>query len=113
MEDAIREAQGSGSVDQLAKGLVRYALSCEHSRKPIKRADINEKGGCIEVLYDLRLTDTVLGSYTRLFKDVFAQANSQLMDVFGMQFVELPKADKVTLRQKRGMCPVLLLPYYL
>ncbi|KAH6875083.1 MAGE family-domain-containing protein [Alternaria rosae] len=87
MEDAIREAQGSGSVDQLAKGLVRYALSCEHSRKPIKRADINER---------------VLGSYTRLFKDVFAQANSQLMDVFGMQFVELPKADKVTLRQKRA-----------
>ncbi|KAI4913450.1 uncharacterized protein J4E92_009799 [Alternaria infectoria] len=87
MEDAIREAQGSGSVDQLAKGLVRYALSCEHSRKPIKRADINEK---------------VLGSYTRLFKDVFSHANSQLMDVFGMQFVELPKADKVTLRQKRA-----------
>lgn len=49
----------------------------------------------------------VLGSYTRLFKDVFAQANSQLMDVFGMQFVELPKADKVTLRQKRGMYPGL------
>ena len=36
--------QGSGSVQQLAKGLVRYALSCEHSRKPIKRQDINEKG---------------------------------------------------------------------
>jgi hypothetical protein len=47
MEDAIRQAQGSGSVEQLAKGLVRYALSCEHSRKPIKRADINEKGDCI------------------------------------------------------------------
>jgi hypothetical protein len=45
----------------------------------------------------------VLGSYTRLFKDVFTQANSQLMDVFGMQFVELPKAEKVTMRQKRGM----------
>lgn len=44
MEDTIREAQGSGSVEQLAKGLVRYALSCEHSRKPIKRPDINEKG---------------------------------------------------------------------
>ncbi|KAL1797194.1 hypothetical protein ACET3X_003800 [Alternaria dauci] len=79
--------QGSGSVGQLAKGLVRYALSCEHSRKPIKRQDINEK---------------VLGSYTRLFKDVFVEANSQLMDVFGMQFVELPRAEKVTLRQKRA-----------
>ena len=50
MDDAIREAQGSGSVDQLAKGLVRYALSCEHSRKPIKRADINEKGECVDNL---------------------------------------------------------------
>jgi hypothetical protein len=42
MEEAM--TQGSGSVDQLAKALVRYALSCEHSRKPIKRQDINEKG---------------------------------------------------------------------
>jgi hypothetical protein len=25
------------------------------------------------------------------------------MDVFGMQLVELPRAEKVTLRQKRGM----------
>ncbi|KAG9186301.1 hypothetical protein G6011_02857 [Alternaria panax] len=85
MDEAMN--QGSGSVDQLAKSLVRYALACEHSRKPIKRQDINEK---------------VLGSYTRLFKEVFAQANSQLMDVFGMQFVELPRAEKVTLRQKRA-----------
>jgi hypothetical protein len=35
------------------------------------------------------------------------------MDVFGMQLVELPKAEKVTMRQKRGryhvqlqQCPV-------
>lgn len=25
------------------------------------------------------------------------------MDVFGMQIVELPKAERVTMRQKRGM----------
>jgi len=37
---------GSGSLGQLAKGLVRYALACEHARKPIKRQDINEKGEC-------------------------------------------------------------------
>jgi hypothetical protein len=102
MEEAIN--QGSGSVDQLAKGLVRYALSCEHSRKPIKRQDINEKGQCIDIVHGTGLIVAVLGSHTRLFKDVFAQANSQLMDVFGMQFVELPRAEKVTLRQKRGMC---------
>ena len=35
---------GSGGVQQLSKGLVRYALACEHARKPIKRAEINEKG---------------------------------------------------------------------
>jgi hypothetical protein len=57
----------------------------------------------LEIIYETRLTVAVLGSYTRLFKDVFAQANSQLMDVFGMQFVELPRAEKVTLRQKRGV----------
>jgi hypothetical protein len=44
MEDAERDSGGSGSLEQLSKGLVRYALSCEHSRKPIKRQDISEKG---------------------------------------------------------------------
>lgn len=38
-----------------------------------------------------------------MFKSVFDAANTMLMDVFGMQMVELPKAEKVTLRQKRGM----------
>ncbi|EOA90000.1 hypothetical protein ACJQWK_07391 [Exserohilum turcicum] len=89
-DDAGDDAGGGGgieSVDHMAKGLVRYALSCEHSRKPIKRQDINEK---------------VLGSHGRLFKQVFAQANSQLMHVFGMHLVELPRAERVTLRQKRA-----------
>lgn len=44
----------------------------------------------------------VLGSHARLFKSVFDQANSELMDVFGMAMVELPKGEKVTARQKRG-----------
>ena len=35
---------GIESVEHMAKALVRYALSCEHSRRPIKRQDINEKG---------------------------------------------------------------------
>jgi hypothetical protein len=43
MEDGERDT-GSGSIEQLSKGLVRYALSCEHSRKPIKRQDITDKG---------------------------------------------------------------------
>ena len=45
----------------------------------------------------------VLGSHRSLFRDVFTSANSQLQQVFGMQMVELPKAEKVTMRQKRGM----------
>lgn len=42
MEDS--QNNGSGSLEQLSKGLVRYALSCEFARKPIKRQDVNEKG---------------------------------------------------------------------
>jgi hypothetical protein len=49
------------------------------------------------------LTVEVLGSHTRVFKDVFNRANAELMDVFGMQLIELPKAERVTLRQKRGV----------
>lgn len=45
MEDGQQE-NGSGGIEQLAKGLVRYALSCEYARKPIKRQDVNEKGMC-------------------------------------------------------------------
>lgn len=103
MDDG-RQEHGSGSLQQLSKGLVRYTLSCEHARKPIKRQDINEKGGAqlkLIYLYTI-LTYAVLGSHTRLFKDVFRQANADLMQVFGMQMVELPKADRVTQRQKRG-----------
>jgi hypothetical protein len=37
-----------------------------------------------------------------MFRDVFNRANSELMDVFGMQMIELPKAERVTMRQKRG-----------
>lgn len=44
----------------------------------------------------------MLESHARAFKAVFEQANSELMDVFGMQLVELPKSEKVTARQKRG-----------
>jgi hypothetical protein len=43
MEEESQD-RGSNSVEQLSKSLVRYALSCELARKPIKRQDINEKG---------------------------------------------------------------------
>lgn len=69
------------------KKLVRFALACEYSRRPIRRADISEK---------------VLGNNGRQFKAVFAQAQAQLRAVFGMEMVELPVRDKVTLQQRRG-----------
>ncbi|KAF1967164.1 MAGE-domain-containing protein [Bimuria novae-zelandiae CBS 107.79] len=93
-EDEVDEAEqesgsgsGSGSMAQLSKNLVRYALACEYSRTPIRRQDINQK---------------VLGTHSRLFKGVFREAQGHLMDVFGMQMVELPNREKVTFRQKRA-----------
>ncbi|KZM25671.1 uncharacterized protein EKO05_0003272 [Ascochyta rabiei] len=87
MDASQHNGSGSGSIEQLAKSLVRYALSCEYARKPIKRQDVNER---------------VLGTHARLFRPVFEQANSELMDVFGMAMAELPKAERVTARQKRA-----------
>lgn len=37
-----------------------------------------------------------------MFKPVFQEAQLQLMDVFGMQMVELPARERVTLAQRRG-----------
>jgi hypothetical protein len=35
------------------------------------------------------------------------------MDVFGMQMIELPKAERVTMRQKRGMSLILANYYHI
>ncbi|KAF1958490.1 MAGE-domain-containing protein [Byssothecium circinans] len=87
VDEVGEEEHGSGSVAQLSKALVRYALACEYSRIPIKRQDVGQK---------------VLGTHTRKFKAVFDAANSQLMDIFGMQLEELPNKGKHTMRQKRA-----------
>jgi hypothetical protein len=81
------QAGGSGSFEQLSKSLVRYALACEYARIPIKRQDINQK---------------ILGTNTRAFKEIFASAQNQLRDTFGMEMEELPNREKVTVRQKRA-----------
>jgi hypothetical protein len=47
-------AVGSSADDQLAKKLVRYALSCEYSRTAIRREGIKERGAA-EALASLRL----------------------------------------------------------
>ena len=72
----------------MVKKMVRLALACEYQRKPIRRAEISEK---------------VLGSGGgRAFKNVFQTAQHQLRTVFGMEMIELPGREKVTLQQKRG-----------
>jgi hypothetical protein len=80
--------QSSEQREQLARKLVRYALSCEYSRQPIRRTDISAK---------------VLGPSSRQFRAVFAEAQLMLRETFGMEMMELPKADKITVQQKRGM----------
>ncbi|POR36850.1 Uncharacterized protein TPAR_02940 [Tolypocladium paradoxum] len=72
--------------NQLAKKLVRYALSCEHSRTAIRRDGIKER---------------VLGNQGRSFKRIFTIAQKQLRDVWGMELRELPVRDKMSLQEKR------------
>lgn len=70
------------------KKLIRLALACEYQRRPIRRAEISEK---------------VLGAQQgRQFKSVFEDAQTQLRSVFGMEMVELPAREKVTVREKRS-----------
>jgi hypothetical protein len=78
--------QGDG-LDDMVKKLVRLALACEYQRRPIRRPEINEK---------------VLGNNSRQFKKVWAGAQDRLGHVFGMEMVELPSREKLTLQQKRG-----------
>ncbi|KAF2274942.1 MAGE-domain-containing protein [Westerdykella ornata] len=95
-EDGEEEYGGhaSGSTAQLAKSLVRYALACEYARIPIKRQDVAQKGAQERSL--------LLGAHSRQFRQVFDAANSQLLDTFGMEMVELPNKEKTTIRQKRA-----------
>ncbi|KAI4725399.1 MAGE-domain-containing protein [Aureobasidium sp. EXF-10728] len=80
-------AQGDGNFDAMVKNLVRLALACEYSRTPIRRNDITAK---------------VLGTSTRQFNAVFAEAQTQLRGTFGMELTELPQKEKVTLAQRRA-----------
>lgn len=74
--------------DQAVKKIVRLALACEYQRRPIRRTDIGGK---------------VLGKDGgRTFKTVFTAAQQQLRQVFGMELMELPAREKVTLQQKRA-----------
>jgi MAGE family len=93
------ETQSRESMQSLAQNLVRYALSCEYSRTPIRRADIGTK--------------VLSGGHGRQFKEVFAQAQFMLQTTFGMEMEELPVREKVTNAQKRGMGHCFVLTAFL
>jgi hypothetical protein len=86
-EEDAGSNQNTEQREQLARKLVRYALSCEYSRQPIRRADVATK---------------VLGTSSKEFRAVFAEAQIMLRHTFGMEMVDQPKQDKVTVQQKRG-----------
>lgn len=87
-DDEEAEDESGANITDMSRKLVRLALSYEYQRRTIRRADISEK---------------VLGANnSRKFKDVWNQAQGSLRDVFGVEMVELPVKEKVTLQQRRG-----------
>lgn len=86
-EDDVRGSGSGDSAENLARKLVRYALSCEYARQPIRRADIGQK---------------VLGASGRQFKAVFGEAQTMLQNTFGMEMTELPMRENVTVADRRG-----------
>jgi hypothetical protein len=69
------------------KKFIRLALASEYTRQPLRRADITSK---------------VLGSQSRMFKEVFEQSQKELRRVFGMELIELPMREKTKLSQRRA-----------
>ncbi|KKZ60522.1 hypothetical protein EMCG_04800 [[Emmonsia] crescens] len=76
------------AIDVMVKKLVRLALASEYSRQVIRRTDIRDK---------------VLGEQgARQFKQVFEEAQRELREKFGMQMVEQPLREKVSITQRRA-----------
>ncbi|QSS64873.1 MAGE superfamily domain-containing protein [Histoplasma capsulatum] len=76
------------AIEVMVKKLVRLALASEYSRQVIRRTDIRDK---------------VLGEQgSRQFRQVFEGAQRELMEKFGMQMVEQPLREKVTISQRRA-----------
>ncbi|KAF2757911.1 MAGE-domain-containing protein [Pseudovirgaria hyperparasitica] len=71
----------------MVKKFVRLAISSEYSRTPIRRQDVSQK---------------VLGPDKRQFKAVFEAAQEALRRTFGMEMVELPQREKVTVRERKA-----------
>lgn len=68
---------------------MRYALACEFSRLPIRRTEVVKK---------------VMDEEGRDFRTVFAEAQMMLQATFGMVMKEQPGKDKVSVRDRRGLC---------
>ncbi|PGH18082.1 hypothetical protein AJ79_00709 [Helicocarpus griseus UAMH5409] len=80
--------QAVRGVHVMVKKLVRLALASEYSRQVIRRTDIRDK---------------VLGEPgRRMFRVVFDEAQMQLREKFGMQMVEQPLREKITISQRRA-----------
>ncbi|QIW96068.1 hypothetical protein AMS68_001586 [Peltaster fructicola] len=86
-DDEQEQNIGETAMNDMVKALVRLALAVEHQRRPLRRAEVGEK---------------VLGTNGRQFKKVFTQAQHELRTIFGMELVELPSKDKITVAQKRA-----------
>ncbi|KFY65286.1 hypothetical protein V496_02710 [Pseudogymnoascus sp. VKM F-4515 (FW-2607)] len=94
-EDVEVGADPRGSYGLVMK-LVRYALACEFGRVPIKREGIREK---------------VFGKHGgRRFQQLFDEAQVLLEEKFGMQMVELPTKEKVTLKDRRAAAQKAVAP---
>lgn len=85
----IGDTQGDDTHSTLVKKLIRYALSCEHARTPIKRDA-------------LRLHVFRHSSARVKFSTIFEAAQDELTRVFGMRLAELPAKEKVSLRDRRA-----------
>ncbi|PYH71515.1 MAGE domain-containing protein [Aspergillus vadensis CBS 113365] len=86
--DDAYDTRAPSSTDVMVKKMVRLALASEFSRLPIRRSDISVK---------------VLGEQgTRQFKMVFEEAQRVLQEKFGMEMMELPVKEKVTVQQRRA-----------
>ncbi|KAJ1720002.1 hypothetical protein LPJ53_005316 [Coemansia erecta] len=75
------EAQDAGrGLERLSIKMVRYALACQASGKPIRREGIRAQ--------------VLTGAGTTKFKSLMDRANAMLKDDFGLEMVPLPVHEK-------------------
>ena len=62
---------GGGSIAQLSKALVRYALACEYSWTPIRRQDVGQKGICFRFTFTFMVTFMFISMFISVFISMF------------------------------------------